>query len=242
MARAILPQEVLRSNFTEPTGAQAGERFAFPSSQFDYNPPIFTQKKRPSSFSEVLNCIFGVFHSHTSPVGEGRKIKSWNLPFQVFEVFPEKLVEFGWDVEEGRLSKSPRDLTNPRTEEEDRCIARDAMRVAFEHLASRVVLALECERTNSHEPSNTVVVSGGVASNAFLRHTLSSYLDAAGFGHVQTVFPPVALCTDNAAMIGWAGCEMWEAGYSTPLSVLPISKWSLENLISEEGVYHKTSS
>ncbi|KAI9771826.1 MAG: hypothetical protein M1840_001596 [Geoglossum simile] len=50
-------------------------------------------------------------------------------------------------------------------------IGRDAMRVAFEHLASRVIMALESLSTGVGplEPISTLVVSGGVASNKFLR-------------------------------------------------------------------------
>jgi N6-L-threonylcarbamoyladenine synthase len=50
-------------------------------------------------------------------------------------------------------------------------IGRDAMRVAFEHLASRVIMALESLNTSVGplEPISTLVVSGGVASNKFLR-------------------------------------------------------------------------
>lgn len=51
-------------------------------------------------------------------------------------------------------------------------LAREAMRVAFEHLASRVVMALEklrAEHVNSDTELGTLVVSGGVASNSYLR-------------------------------------------------------------------------
>lgn len=41
-------------------------------------------------------------------------------------------------------------------------------------------------------------------------------------------FPPVELCTDNAAMIAWAGWEMHNAGWETELDVQPFRKWSLE--------------
>jgi len=41
-------------------------------------------------------------------------------------------------------------------------------------------------------------------------------------------FPPVELCTDNAAMIAWAGWEMYNAGWETELTVQPFQRWSLE--------------
>ena len=50
---------------------------------------------------------------------------------------------------------------------ERRCLAVDAMRVAFEHLASRVVMALD--QMKAAAPT-VLVVSGGVAANGYLRH------------------------------------------------------------------------
>ena len=54
-------------------------------------------------------------------------------------------------------------------EEERRDLARESMRVAFEHLASRVGWALR-DLDEKKEGVKTLVVSGGVASNSFLRH------------------------------------------------------------------------
>lgn len=50
--------------------------------------------------------------------------------------------------------------------------------------------------------AQTVVLAGGVAANALLRHSLSERLGARG---VQLFYPPPALCTDNGAMIATAG-------------------------------------
>lgn len=47
-----------------------------------------------------------------------------------------------------------------------------------------------------------VVVVGGVAANQALREKLSTVV-----GNIPFVAPPLSLCTDNAAMIGWAACE-----------------------------------
>ncbi|KAH0542566.1 hypothetical protein FGG08_003071 [Glutinoglossum americanum] len=100
-------------------------------------------------------------------------------------------------------------------------IGQEAMRVAFEHLASRVVAALG-KLSYSIDPLNpisTLVVSGGVASNKFLKTVLRSFLDARGYSHVQIASPPPALCTDNAAMIAWVGMEMFEAGDKAAMSI-----------------------
>lgn len=118
--------------------------------------------------------------------------------------------------------------------EERIALAREAMRTSFEHLASRTIMALESLAKQGPEKEvKTLVVSGGVAANQYLMTVLRSWLDARGFGHVGLVAPPPYLCTDNAAMIAWAGMEMFEAGWRTNLTSRAIRKWSLDP--REEG-------
>jgi N6-L-threonylcarbamoyladenine synthase len=110
------------------------------------------------------------------------------------------------------------------TEEERRALGREVLVVAFEHLATRIAPAL------SQNPDiKTLVVSGGVASNKFLRHLLKRHIIHAGFPEVQLVAPPLKYCTDNAAMIAWAALEMFAEGYETDLSVMPIRRWSMDD-------------
>ena len=54
-------------------------------------------------------------------------------------------------------------------------------------------------------------------------------LDVRGFPNVQLSAPPPHLCTDNAAMIAWAGIEMWDAGWVSDEEWLPLKKWSLDD-------------
>ena len=147
-------------------------------------------------------------------------------------------------------------------QEERRALARESMRIAFEHLASRVGWALR-DIDEKGEGVGTLVVSGGVASNGFLRHMyvlllplspnyppslsllipiylhphaktslrrLHSFLSARGYpsNSLEIIFPPVELCTDNAAMIAWTGMEMWEAGWESELSVRGLRRWGLD--------------
>ena len=114
-------------------------------------------------------------------------------------------------------------------------LARSTLEAAFEHLGSRTVLALEQLRSEKTEIS-TLVVGGGVAANEFLRFYLRKFLDVRGFENVRLVFPPVKFCTDNAAMIGWAGLEMFEAGYTTDLGVAPLRKWSMDSTGLDGGI------
>ena len=116
--------------------------------------------------------------------------------------------------------------------DERRALARHTLRAAFQHLASRLCLALTDEPALL-PAAHTLVVAGGVASNRFLAHVLRSTLAARGFPDVDIIAPPVALCTDNAAMIAWAGMEMFDAGWRSELSVLPIGRWPMDPTVGE---------
>jgi N6-L-threonylcarbamoyladenine synthase len=73
----------------------------------------------------------------------------------------------------------------------------------------------------------TLVVAGGVAANQVLRGRLQELAAANGLAFVA---PPLALCTDNAAMIAWAGLERLRAGQSDPLAFKPLPRWPLDAL------------
>lgn len=89
--------------------------------------------------------------------------------------------------------------------------------------------------TTPEDPSENdnrikLILSGGVASNQYLRHILREWLNARSYSQIQAVAPPSEYCTDNAAMIAWTGMEMFEAGYRSPLddSLRPTRRWSLD--------------
>ncbi|KAF3925384.1 hypothetical protein ABW21_db0201605 [Orbilia brochopaga] len=113
--------------------------------------------------------------------------------------------------------------------EERRDLSRELMRRCWEHLASRLIMSLEIMREKDVD-IKTVVVSGGVASNKYLRDVLRKQLDFNEFGDVDLAFPPIEFCTDNAAMIAWTGWEMYQAGYESTMDVAPFKKWSLQPL------------
>jgi N6-L-threonylcarbamoyladenine synthase len=70
-----------------------------------------------------------------------------------------------------------------------------------------------------------LVVAGGVAANSAVRTALSQLAAAHG---LRFVAPPLWLCTDNAAMIAWAGAERFAAGLTDPLDVPARPRWPLD--------------
>lgn len=74
-------------------------------------------------------------------------------------------------------------------------------------------------------PVTALVVAGGVAANASLRGALTALAEEAG---LPLVAPPPKLCTDNAAMIGWAGAERFAAGLTDPLDTVARPRWPLD--------------
>ncbi len=70
-----------------------------------------------------------------------------------------------------------------------------------------------------------LVIAGGVAANKHLRQRLDKLCGDVG---LQLVAPPPALCTDNGAMIAWAGVERLRAGLTDPLDVPARARWPLD--------------
>ena len=73
--------------------------------------------------------------------------------------------------------------------------------------------------------ATALVVAGGVAANASIRAALAALAEQ---NSLPFVAPPMWLCTDNAAMIAWAGAERFAAGHSDPLDTPARARWPLD--------------
>ncbi len=76
------------------------------------------------------------------------------------------------------------------------------------------------------------VVAGGVAANKALRGALLKECEDAGYSFHA---PPPALCTDNAAMIAWAGACRIGAGYADGLDVRARARWPVSEIATGQG-------
>ncbi|MDB5692532.1 MAG: tsaD [Alphaproteobacteria bacterium] len=73
--------------------------------------------------------------------------------------------------------------------------------------------------------ASALVVAGGVAANRSVRSALEALASARGLPFVA---PPLWLCTDNAAMIAWAGALRFEAGLIDGLGAPARARWPLD--------------
>ena len=228
MARSIIPPAKLNGN--EIMYGRILEKYAFHDDARDY------QYSAPTSRAEEI----------------AKRVSQWDWAIPV-PLTEGKDMKFSFSGLESAIKRICERQGSNMDQMERREMAREAMRVAFEHLAMRIIWALEKLEDNGQQLTN-VVVSGGVASNGFLRnmytcpgkiravhslmllHSLRSFLDARGFRNVRLVFPPVELCTDNAAMIAWAGTEMFRDGWMTDLGCKAMRKWSLDPQAEDGGI------
>lgn len=72
---------------------------------------------------------------------------------------------------------------------------------------------------------SALAVAGGVAANQTVRAGLE---DVAAKANVPFLAPPLRLCTDNAAMIAWAGIEQLRAGLSPTTEFMARPRWPLD--------------
>jgi N6-L-threonylcarbamoyladenine synthase len=98
-------------------------------------------------------------------------------------------------------------------------IAASFQKAVVDCLVDRTAVAL------GRSAAPTLVVAGGVAANQAIRTALATLAAREGRGFSV---PPAWLCTDNAAMIAWAGAERFAAGLSDPLDVPARARWPLD--------------
>jgi N6-L-threonylcarbamoyladenine synthase len=106
-------------------------------------------------------------------------------------------------------------------------LAASFQQAVIDVLVDRTCVALRRFRTEFQAPCCTLVVAGGVAANAALRNALTALCTEENFA---IAIPPPKLCTDNAAMVAWAGIERCKTGTFDALSLAPRARWPLQDM------------
>jgi N6-L-threonylcarbamoyladenine synthase len=97
---------------------------------------------------------------------------------------------------------------------------------AFEEAVVDTLL-IKCRRALKQTGIKRIVMAGGVAANKRLR---SEFAKASTKEKFEVFYPKFEYCTDNGAMIAYAGCQRLMAGETTELSAKALPRWSLESL------------
>lgn len=101
---------------------------------------------------------------------------------------------------------------------------------AFQEAAVDTLL-IKCVRAIKDSDCKRLVVAGGVGANRLLRHRLNAKAATLDF---KVYYPRMEFCTDNGAMIAYAGSLRLLAGLSEPAEIRGTPRWRLEDLVAIE--------
>lgn len=94
---------------------------------------------------------------------------------------------------------------------------------AFEEAVVKT-LVIKCDRALKQTGMQRLIIAGGVGANRRLREALTALASRRA---VQAFYPRIEFCTDNGAMIAYAGYRRLQAGASEPLAFFARPRWSL---------------
>jgi len=103
-------------------------------------------------------------------------------------------------------------------------LAASFQQAAIDSLLDRTLKAVDIFR-DKYPVGDTLVVAGGVAANQYLK---SELIKLTQLRKIKLTVPPPVLCTDNGAMIAWAGIEKYKLGQFDSLALAARARWPLD--------------
>src|SRR4051812_7803965 len=116
----------------------------------------------------------------------------------------------------------------PISDQDVRDLCASFQQAVVDVIADRLRNGLRMFRDHYGSPT-ALVAAGGVAANETIRNVLHRLAFEVG---TVLVAPPAELCTDNGAMIAWAGAERLALGLTDALDTAPQARWPLANVTS----------
>ena len=105
-------------------------------------------------------------------------------------------------------------------------LAASFQKTINEILYEKTKVAMKEFLINKENNTNTFVIAGGVASNLSIRENLIKLAKEKNF---ISIFPPMNLCSDNAAMIAWTGIERYKINLIDNLEFSSRARWPLDS-------------
>jgi N6-L-threonylcarbamoyladenine synthase len=123
----------------------------------------------------------------------------------------------------------------PISNQDVRDLCASFQQAVVDVVADRLRAGLKLFRAHYGNPT-ALVAAGGVAANGAIRKVLHRLSFEGG---TLLVAPPAALCTDNGAMIAWAGAERLALGLVDTLDTPPHARWPLSDLSARPAAARK---
>jgi N6-L-threonylcarbamoyladenine synthase len=149
--------------------------------------------------------------------------------------FPRPLIDRGLDMSFSGLKSAVRRTIEVESQGGE-LAAESAADVAASFQAAVVAtLMAKCARAVEHSGRSRLVIAGGVGANRSLREQLAAWGDANG---VAVYYPRPAFCTDNGAMIAYAGAARLDPDSGCGLSIVSRPRWPLDELTPPGASQH----
>jgi len=113
-----------------------------------------------------------------------------------------------------------------KNEKEKYNLAASFQKTINEILYEKTKVAMKVFLKNKENKNKFFVIAGGVASNLSIRNNLTEVAKEKKF---TPIFPPINLCSDNAAMIAWAGIERYKINLIDDLEFSSKARWPLDS-------------